>query len=110
MIIDLILDRKDGIPYNAKKFYNDCMEYGEISHEITRAMDVGTEENVINELCKYIDEQDYNPEIKKYIQSVKWLESEKLNPMCETCEKCGNDCHGTTEKVWTGCVYKIPKE
>lgn len=34
---------------------------------------------------------------------------EKVNPMCENCGKFGGECQGTTEKVWTGCIYKTPK-
>ena len=30
----------------------------------------------------------------------------KLNPMCETCANLGRSCQGTTEPVWTGCVYR----
>lgn len=30
-------------------------------------------EDVRNALCQYIDENEYNPEIKKYINSVNWL-------------------------------------
>lgn len=73
MIIDLILDRKDGYRYNAHEFYGEVMEYGEVGFEITCAMDEGTEEDVKNALCQYIDENEYNPEIKKYINSVNWL-------------------------------------
>ena len=110
MIIDLILDRREGTPYDPKTFYNSCMDYGSIADEITRAMDAGTEENIKAALCAYIDEQEYNPEIKNYIHSVKWLESENLlNEMCKSCGRCGNDCHGTTEKVWTDCIDKTPK-
>ena len=98
MIIDLILDRQEGTPYEPKTFYNSCMNYGSIADEITRAMDAGTEENIKAALCTYIDE------------SVKWLEAENLlNEMCKSCGRCGKDCHGTTEKVWTGCIYKTPK-
>lgn len=78
MIIDLILDRKDGAEYNAKRFYNNCMSYNTtfkgIADEITRAMDEGTEEDVKYELCKYIFNNNYNMEICKYINSVKWLQ------------------------------------
>lgn len=110
MIIDLILDRQEGTPYEPKTFYNSCMNYGSIADEITRAMDAGTEENIKAALCAYIDEQEYNPEIKNYIHSVKWLEAENLlNPMCHSCGRCGKDCHGTMEKVWTGCIHKTPK-
>lgn len=30
----------------------------------------------------------------------------KLNPMCETCAEKGRSCAGTTDPVWTGCVYR----
>lgn len=29
-----------------------------------------------------------------------------LNAMCFDCSKRGNGCKGTTEKVYSGCVYK----
>lgn len=77
MIIDLILDRKDGQPYNAREFYNDVMQYAEtwpeLANPIARAMDEGDENDVRRELCAYIDNQDYNPAIKEYINSVQWL-------------------------------------
>lgn len=77
MIIDLILDRKDGDAYEPQTFYNECMEYSEIfdgiADGITRAMDYGTENDVQMELCKYIDNNGYNPEIKEYINSQRWL-------------------------------------
>lgn len=78
MIVDRILDRKDGEPYNAKNFYNYCMKemavFGYyIGGEITRAMDSRTNADVQEALCKYILEQDYNPEICDYIRSVDWL-------------------------------------
>lgn len=37
-------------------------------------------------------------------------QTEKVNPMCENCGKFGGECQGTTEKVWTGCVYRTVKE
>jgi hypothetical protein len=77
MIIDLILDRKDGFGYSPHEFYNEVMEYGkifgEIAFKIARAMDMGEEKDVKNELCNYVIEQDYNPEICDYINSVNWL-------------------------------------
>lgn len=83
MIIDLILDRKDGQPYNAREFYNDVMQYAETWPEmcqpITFAMDYGDENDVRRQLCAYIDGQDYNPAIKKYINSVEWLEPRKID-------------------------------
>lgn len=73
MIIDLILDRKDGDPYVDRKFYFDVLGYGEIGDDITRAMDYGTERDVKKALCDYIDNNEYNPAIKNYIHSVNWL-------------------------------------
>lgn len=77
MIIDLILDRKDGCPYSPKDFYKEVQEYGEIfgnvAWNITRAMDEGTEQDIKKELCRYITEQGYNPNICDYINSVNWL-------------------------------------
>lgn len=73
MIIDLILDRKDGESYRADSFYRNVVRYGEIGDAITRAMDFGTEKDVKKALCSYIDDQDYNPEIKHFINSVNWL-------------------------------------
>ena len=77
MIIDLILDRKDGISYKSKKFYDRVMGYyqafPEIAEPIANALDSGTEQEVKKELSRYIVEQDYNLDIVGYINSVKWL-------------------------------------
>lgn len=77
MIIDLILDRKDGVTYSPRRLYDEIMDYcpiwPEIAHPIARAMECGTEEDVKRELCRYIDEQEYNPAIKDYINEVNWL-------------------------------------
>ena len=84
MIIDKILDRKDNEEwaqqdnYDARAFYFDCMEYsanfdGAFDY-ITAALDYGTEDDARRALCKYIDDGDYNPNIKKYINARKWLE------------------------------------
>jgi len=80
MIIDLILNRKDGQKYSAREFYHDVMGYADIwpslANPITRAMDGGEEDDVQRELCKYVTSQGYNPDICDYIRSVKWLEDE----------------------------------
>lgn len=79
MIIDLILDRKDYIEnngidaYDPRTFYHDVMAYGEIGFGILRALDSGDDEDVKKELYNYLVKQDYNLEIKKFIDSVKWL-------------------------------------
>lgn len=83
MIIDLILDRKDNEEatgcdtYNARDFYHEVMEYEsifEMPREISRTMDEGTEDDVKRALCNYIDKNDYNPEIKNYINRKLWIE------------------------------------
>lgn len=80
MIIDLILDRKDGDPYSPKDFYNEVMEYSGIFNgigdEITRAMDSGTEDDVRKALCEYIKKNKYSLEICDYINSVRWIKEE----------------------------------
>jgi len=77
MIIDKILDRKDGEQYNPKDFYHYCMGYMDgIGDDITRAMDYGTETDVQAELCKYIVQNEYNPQICLYVCSQKWLENQ----------------------------------
>jgi len=73
MIIDLILNRKDGETYSARQFYAGVMQYGEIGHGIAAALDSGENKDVQRELCTYIDEQEYNPDIKNYINDQEWL-------------------------------------
>ena len=73
MIIDKILDRKDGELYNARDFYFDVLQYSRTGDEITRAMDGGTEDDVKKALCDFITGNEYNPQICDYIKSVEWL-------------------------------------
>lgn len=51
-----------------------------------------------------------NGEMYFYIRSVDWLGGlEKLNSICWRCKRLGravDGCPGTTEQVWTGCVYR----
>ena len=110
MIIDLILARADGTPYNAHDFYTAVSGYDEVFPEIvepiTRALDCGAETDVKQKLCDYA--RDYTPAICDYIQSVQWLEDDAplLNPICEACKRLKNGCDGTTEKQWTGCISR----
>jgi len=77
MIIDLILDRYDGDAYDPKKFYDRVMEYEEgTDYLISTALDGGEEEDIRRELCAYIDDGNYNPKIKDFINSVKWLDGD----------------------------------
>ena len=76
MIVDLILDRKDGLAYNPISFYNSCKNYESsfnFSFSISKAMEQGVEQKVKHILCEYIFSQDYNPAICDYINSVNWL-------------------------------------
>ena len=77
MIIDLILDRKYNEEttgydsYDPYEFYREVMSYEsifELPRDISSALDYGTEDDVRNALCKYIDEQQYNPKIQKYVK------------------------------------------
>ena len=80
MIIDLILDRKDGEPYNPKDFYTNVLAYEDVfkfEPTISKAMDYGEEEDVKRALCDYINRQNYNPSICDYINSVNWLTSSR---------------------------------
>lgn len=73
MIIDLVLNRKDGKAYNPKEFYNEVNQYGSIGFDITGAMDSGTEEQVKRSLARYIVNENYNLDIIAYINSQNWL-------------------------------------
>ena len=68
MIIDSILDRKDGRHYSAHDFYIEVRKYERLG--------VGTHgdnRDVQRVLCQYIDRNEYNPAIKDYIRSQEWV-------------------------------------
>ncbi len=69
MIIDKICDAMDG-DYAPRDFYNYVSE----DYPISRAMDSGTNADVQRELCNYIDVNEYNPDIKKFINKFTWVE------------------------------------
>ena len=71
MIIDLILDRKDGKPYDAREFYTQSSHYMEWN-EICDALDDWENHDVQSALCDYIKSNEYNPDICDYINSVEW--------------------------------------
>lgn len=75
MIIDVILDRKDGAFYSPLDFlpYLDDRVYGDDFKYILYALQDSSEEKMKEALKRYIDEQGYNPEIKEYIESVDWI-------------------------------------
>ena len=72
MIIDLILDRKDGESYNPETFYRYCFDEpgGAL---ITYAMDYLNEIDVKQALCGYVMINGYSEAICEYINSVEWL-------------------------------------
>ena len=80
MIIDLILDRKDGVDYSPKDFYTSVLKYGG-SNTIAQDMDTGTEKEVKQALCKYIGDCGYNTEIMDYIKSVNWVDLYEVHAM-----------------------------
>jgi hypothetical protein len=77
MIIDKILDRKDGHPYTPKDLYDYCTaDFGngnQTGGDIASALDGGTETDVKKELSRYIINNEYNPTLVSYIWSVEWL-------------------------------------
>ena len=74
MIIDMILERRDGERYDVKGIrdyiYDEAKIFG--FDALAKAAFNGTSENMRRELCAYIDREGYAPEIKDYINSVKW--------------------------------------
>lgn len=101
MIIDLILDRKDGVQYNAKDFYINVLENEnifEFPHDISISLDYGNNKDVQKALCDYIDNCGYNPEIKDYINSVNWIVNDSEHDYtdiehCKNCIKCAAIAH-----------------
>ncbi|HQJ59492.1 MAG TPA: hypothetical protein PKV35_00740 [bacterium] len=77
MIIDLILDRKDGSEYSPREFYNSVREYEDtfesLGFNISRAMDGDSELSVKKALCEYVVNNGYSMDITEYIYSVNWI-------------------------------------
>lgn len=79
MIIDAILDRradnKEGkdswTAENLRYVYDEAMFFK--FDYLSRAIDGGTEKDVKDALCRYIDENEYRPSIKRYVRSVEWI-------------------------------------
>lgn len=112
MVIDLILDRRDGESYDPKHFYNECMEYSSIFDgmfdAVTAAMDYGTEKAVKEALCNYIKDCEYNPEIMNYINSVNWIEPESSGGKFELWFGClGNGTTVCNKAVTVNGDYKV---
>lgn len=75
MIIDLILDRKEGKEYNVNDFADMVSKYSNdlADYRIINALGMETEERVKEELCNYVVGYGYSDKIKDFINSVKWL-------------------------------------
>lgn len=76
MIIDCILDAKDDPEsYDAKAFYDYVTDESSIFEfdYIASALDCGTNADVQKALCRYIDDNGYNPEIKDFVNSFVWV-------------------------------------
>lgn len=79
MIIDLILDRKEGKTYYPIDFYRAVREYEnnfDITTEISRAMDYHSDKHIKNALSEYIKTNGYNEDLIDYVNSKGWLECE----------------------------------
>lgn len=89
MLIDAILDRRadrnDGIyNYNPKRFYEYINGFGIESYDrVAHAMDKGSNTEVQAEMCAYIDLEEYNPNIKCFVNSVDWLNADHQKPKQE---------------------------
>lgn len=76
MIIDCILDAVDFGEYNPKEFYDYLTEYysnSVYSKAIARALDSGTNEDIQEAICQYIDANGFNTDIKIKVKSFNWL-------------------------------------
>lgn len=77
MIIDIILDRKDGaISYDASKHLKAIYDYATDAHmsDIAAAVDGGTEDDVKAALMRYITMCGYPAALLDYIAGVRWTE------------------------------------
>lgn len=74
MIIDLILDRKDGKEYNKEAFFSEVLEYSKEGnfYDLANAFGLGSEKEVKEALCSYVIRNDYNPTICEFINSNNW--------------------------------------
>lgn len=76
MIIDCILDALDFGEYDPKEFYGYLTEYyskSVYSKAIARALDSGTNEDIQEAICQYINANGFNADIKIKVKSFNWL-------------------------------------
>ena len=78
MVIDLILDRKEGFVDLNAEYLEDMKHYG--FDYIDDAIDTNDDDTIKAALSRYIEENEYNPELKNYITSINWsVEQVKRN-------------------------------
>ncbi len=77
MLVDLILDRMDGVSYSPSELEEEVKEYCETFPSyipVYNALINGSEDEVKDELCRYIDDEwNGSRVIKDYINNVNWL-------------------------------------
>ena len=76
MLIDLILDRRDGCKFDPVDFAFSVNDYAEIFdcvRPVLAALSSHVEQAVKHALCGYVLGAGYNPEICDYINGVSWL-------------------------------------
>jgi len=71
MIIDLILDRRDGHKIDLRDLYDNAVDFE--FWKLANAIDNGENEDIQRELCNYIDDNGYPQEIKGFINKTDWL-------------------------------------
>lgn len=74
MIIDTIMDRRDGCAYghdDMTYMHEEAETFGFV--DLARALDSGSEDDIRRELCRYIDDGGYRQDVKKYVNSVDWI-------------------------------------
>lgn len=76
MIIDFILDLKDGYEEinfdNMKYIYDEAMLFG--FDYLSKALDEGSNKDIQNALCRYVIENDYNTKLCEFIKKQNFLE------------------------------------
>lgn len=74
MIIDEILNAKDGEWFDLKNMYDQAMFFG--FFDLASAIDGGENKDIQRNLCKYIDSEEYNTELKYFINNFDWLKQQ----------------------------------
>lgn len=77
MLIDVILDRRDGCHYTPEELKYEAFESAfanDVYKDVQKAVKSGDEAKVKEELVKYTKNNEcYSPKLEEYINSVTWL-------------------------------------